>query len=141
MQRDLKKRAEDFDSRHPGSTFAQELASYGKYFVLISGPFANLSSDFNPLVDFIARERSLHTMEFRDFIPGVILSMQKRTLIRRIGLYLCRGWAQHIVDRRRDAVSPGSSPSASDDFDLLPCDISPDFLYRGAYRGNNVPGA
>jgi len=38
-------------------------------------------------------------MEFRDFIPGVILSMQKRALIRRIGLYLCRGWAQHIVDR------------------------------------------
>ena len=141
VQRDLKKRAEDLDSRHPGSTFSQELASYGKYFVLISGPFANLSSDFNPLVDFIARERSLHTMEFRDFIPGVILSMQKRTLIRRIGLYLCRGWAQHIVDRWRDAVSPGSSPSASDDFDLLPCDISPDFLYRGAYRGNNVPGA
>ena len=129
------------DSRHPGSTFSQELASYGKYFVLISGPFANLSSDFNPLVDFIARERSLHTMEFRDFIPGVFLSMQKRTLIRRIGLYLCRGWAQHIVDRWCDAVSPGSSPSASDDFDLLPCDISPDLLYRGAYRGNNVPGA
>ena len=95
VQRDLKKRAEDLDSRHPGSTFAQELASYGKYFVLVSGPFANLSSDFNPLVDFIARERSLHTMEFRDFIPGVILSMQKRALIRRIGLYLCRGWAQH----------------------------------------------
>ena len=67
--------------------------------------------------------------------------MQKRTLIRHIGLNLCRGWAQHIVDRRRDAVSPGSSPSASYDFDLLPCDISPDFLYRGAYRGNNVPGA
>ncbi len=43
VQRDLKKRAEDLDSRHPGSTFAQELASYGKYFVLV----------FNPLVDFI----------------------------------------------------------------------------------------
>ena len=81
-------------------------------------------------------------MEFRDFIPGVILSMQKRALIRRIGLYLCRGWAQHNVDRWRDAVSPGSSHSASDDFDLLLlCDISPDFLYRGAYRGINVPGA
>ena len=93
------------------STFAQELASYGKYLVLVSGPFANLSSDFNPLVDFIARERSLHTMEFRDFIPGVILSMQKRALIRRIGLYLCRSWAQHIVDRWRDAVSPGSLAS------------------------------
>ena len=41
----------------------------------------------------------------------------------------------------RDAVSPGSSPSASVDFDLLPCDISPDSFYRGAYRGINVPGA
>jgi len=79
-------------------------------------------------------------MEFRDFIPGVILSMQKRALIRRIDLYLFRGWAQHINDQWRDAVSPGSSPFASDDFDL-PCDISPDFLYRGAYRGNNLPGA
>ena len=67
--------------------------------------------------------------------------MQMRTLIRRIDLYLSRGWALHIVDRWRDDVSPGSSPSASDDFDLLPCNISPDFLYRGAYRGNNMPGA
>ena len=92
-------------------------------------------------MDFIARERSLHTIEFRDFRPDVILSMQKRALIRRIGLFLCRGWAQHIVDRWRDAVSPGSSPSASDDLDLLPCDISPDFPFRGAYRGINVPGA
>jgi hypothetical protein len=31
--------------------------------------------------------------------------------------------------------------NASVDFNLLPCDISPDFLYRGAYRGINVPGA
>ena len=74
------------------------------------------------------------------FKPEVILSMQKGALIRRINIILCRGWAQHIVGRWRDAVSPGSSPSASDDFDLLPCDISLDFLYRGAYRGNNVPG-
>ena len=63
-------------------------------------PFVSLSSDFNPLVDFIARE------QFRDFRPDVIISMQKRALIRRIGLFLCRGWAQHIVDRWRDAVSP-----------------------------------
>ena len=99
VRSDLKKRAEDLDARHPGSTFVQELAFYGKYFVLVSGPFANLSRDFNPLVDFIARERSLQTIEFRDFRPDVILSMQKRALIRRIGLFLCRGWAQHIVDR------------------------------------------
>ena len=141
VRSDLKKRAEDLDARHPGSTFAQELASYGKYFVLISGPFANLSSDFKPLVDFIARERSLQTIEFRDFKLQVIFSMHKRALIRRIGLFLCRGWAQHIVDRWRDAVSPGSPPFASDDVDLLPCDISLDFPFRGAYRGLNVPGA
>ena len=53
----------------------------------------------------------------------------------------CRGWAQHIVDRWRDAVSLGSPPFASDDLDLLPCDISLDFPFRGAYRGLNVPGA
>ena len=99
-----------------------------------------------------AGERSLQTIEieFRDYLPRdsmlLLLStpegyMKKRAHIRRIALFLCRGRAQHIVDRWRDAVSPGSSPSASVDFDLLPCDISPDFLYRGAYRGINVPGA
>ena len=89
-------------------------SSYGKYFVLVSGPFANLSSDFNPLVDFVARERPLHTIECRDFKPDVILSMQKRALIRRIGLFVCRGWVQHILDRWRDVVSgsSGSLPSA-----------------------------
>ncbi len=61
---------------------------------------------------------------------------------RLIGLFLCRGWAQHIVDRWRYAVSPGSPPFASDDIDFLPCcDISLDFPFRGAYRGLNVPGA
>ena len=42
----------------------------------------SLAFDFNPLVDFIARDRPLQTIEFRDFRPDVILSMQKRALIR-----------------------------------------------------------
>ena len=50
--------------------------------------------------------------------------MQKRALIKRIDLFICKGWAQHIVD----AVSSGHSPSASYDFNLLPRDISPDFI-------------
>ena len=78
VQSDLKVRAEDLDARHPGSTFVQELVPYGKYFALVSGPFANLSSDFTPLVEIIARERSLHTIEFRYLKPEVVLSMQKR---------------------------------------------------------------
>jgi hypothetical protein len=88
--------------------------------LLVSGPpFANISSDFVALVDCIARERSLHTIEDRDFKPDVILSMQRRALIRRIRLFLCRDWAQHIVDRWRDAVSSGSSHCASNNFGLL----------------------
>jgi len=63
VQNDLKKLAEDLDARQPGSIFVQELVSYGKYFVLVS--FANISSDFNPPLDFIARERSLHTIHNR----------------------------------------------------------------------------
>ncbi len=35
------------------------------YFVLIAGPFANLSCDLKPRVGFITWERSLHTIEFR----------------------------------------------------------------------------
>jgi hypothetical protein len=72
---------------------------------------------------------------------ALILSMRKHALIRRIGLFLCRGWAQLIADRWRDAVSIGPSPSASDDRDLLSCNNSPDFSFRSAYRGINVPGA
>ena len=53
-----------------------------------------------------------------------------------LGIRGCARYTQAHVPKRR------SSPSTSDDFDLLPsCEISPDFLYRGAYRGNNVPGA
>jgi hypothetical protein len=65
VQSDFKKRAEDLDARHPCSTFVQELLPYGKYFALVSGPFANLSSDFKPLVDFIARERTVPALIFQ----------------------------------------------------------------------------
>ena len=48
----------------------------------------------------------------------------------------------NLVDQIEDKLNARSKdPPASDDFDLLPCDISPYFLYRGAYRGINVPGA
>ena len=45
--------------------------------------------------------------------------------VRRIGLLTSRGWAQHIVDRWRDAVSnrPSDNP------------------HRGGYHGMRVPGA
>ena len=66
----------------------------------------------------------------------VIFSMRKRALI-----IFCLGWAHHIFDRWCDDVSPGSPPSASDDLDLFPCDISLDFPFRSTYRDHNVSGA
>ena len=69
------------------------------------GALRHLSCDFETLVDFIARERSLN-----------------------------------IVDRWRNAVSPGSLPLASFKLDHLPCDTSFDFPFRAAFRGLRVPG-
>ena len=40
----------------------------------------------------------------------------------------------YIFDGWHDAVSPDSPPFASNDVDLLPCDISLDFPVRCAYH-------
>ncbi len=56
--------------------------------------------------------------------------ISKRALIRCIGYILCRGWAQQIYGRWRDALSPDSPPLVSDYLDLLPCDIALDFPFR-----------
>ncbi len=106
---DIKKRAEELDARHPGSTFVHELGFY-KSIVLVTGPFGNLSSDFSTLVDFIARERAMQTMKLRSTNPAVTLAVHRRALVRRNGILTSRGWAQHIVDRWRDAVT---NPTAS----------------------------
>ena len=58
--------------------FVQELASYGKYFVLISGPCANISFDFDPFVDFIAQRAN----KFQDFRLNANFYLYKRALIR-----------------------------------------------------------
>lgn len=120
VRSDLKKRAEELDARHPGSTFAQQLASYGKYCVL--GPFAYVSSLLNSTHLWTLLVYAYNTTDFRDFRTDVIFStMQKRgggakcALNRRIGLFISMGWAQHIVYHWR----------ASDDFDLLSCNVSP----------------
>ena len=47
----------------------------------------------------------MQTMELRDIKPALALAVHRRALVRRIGLLTTRGWAQHIVDRWRDAVS------------------------------------
>ena len=142
VQTDIQKRAEELDSRHPGSTFAQELRAYGPYLVLVTGPFGNLSSDFKTFVDFIARERAMQTMALRNINPALALAVHRRALVRRIGLLTSRGWAQHIVDRWRDAVSNRPTvPHHVADIDLAADEFLSDNPHRGGYHGMRVPGA
>ena len=135
----IKYLGEELDSRHPGSTFVHELNLYGVYVALVTGPFGNLSSDFSTLVDFIARERAMQTMELRDIKPALALAVHRRALVRRIGLLTTRGWAQHIVDRWRDAVS--NRPAAPADIELTADEFLSDNPHRGGYHGMHVPGA
>ena len=74
VQIDITKRVEDVDVHHPRSTFAQELVSNVKYFVLVSGLFASISSDFNSLVDFIARGPSPCTQSSLDILKPMSFS-------------------------------------------------------------------
>jgi hypothetical protein len=119
----------------------------------VSDPFAYISCGFNPLAsgfDSAGAISAHNSIEFRDFrpdVPDVILSMQKRALIRRIGLFLCRGWTRHIAKRWRSSVSSGPSLSSSMLISSLPLAslviaiLPPDSLYRGLYRGINISGA
>ncbi len=73
------------------------MTSYGKYTVLVTGPFGELSSEFALLVDYIARERAMLTIKFWDTKPAFALAVHRRALVR--------SWAKHIVNRWCDAVS------------------------------------
>ncbi len=59
--------------------------------VLVTGPFGKLSSDFNTLVDFIARERAMQTMKLRETKSVLALAVHRRALVRRIGTRTSRG--------------------------------------------------
>ena len=83
----MKKRAEELDARHPGkscsTTFAQELASYGKYIVLISEPFAE-RPDNRRIELFICRGWALSTL----LTVGVMLShLVPRRLLRTTSIF------------------------------------------------------
>ena len=71
---DIKKHAQELDRQNPGSTFEAKLKAYGEngeYLALVTGPFANLSSDFNALVDLIARERAFRLIiQCRQFVSS-----------------------------------------------------------------------
>jgi len=111
---DIKKHAQELDRQNPGSTFEAELKAYGengKYLALVTGT---------------AKQA---------------LAIYRQFVSRRIGLIASRGWAQHIINRFRDAVStvPTPSPVADAEF-FAEADFSRNSR-RGGYCGRSVPGA
>ena len=99
--------ASSLDARYPGSTFEQELKSYGidgALCVLVSGPFANLSEDFNHVLDLIAHEKAAAWLEKREMNPCTARALFRQGLVQRLGLLVMRGWSQLIIiERFRDA--------------------------------------
>ncbi len=84
----------------------------------------------------------MQTMKLRSTNPAVALAVHRRALVRRIGILTSRGWAQHIVDRWRDAVTNRPTASHTTEIDLETADeFLSDNPHRGGYHGMHVPGA
>ncbi len=99
---DLKRRADFLDARHPCSTYlclrtrvlwkilCPDLGALSRFLLRLQTPCGLHRARAVAANNRISRfQTGLH----------VIFSMHKRALVRRIGLLLCRGWAQHIFDR------------------------------------------
>ena len=108
VQRQSWRVARSRDSRYPGSTFEQELKSYGvdgALCVLVFGPFANLSTGFHHVVDLIAHEKAAAWLEKRKMNPCAARALFRQGLVQRLGLLVMCGWSQLIMERFRDAVA------------------------------------
>ena len=72
----------------------QELKSTGidgALFVLNSGPFANLSEDFNHIVDLIAHEKAAAWLEKQKMNPCTARALFRQGLVQRLGLLVMCG--------------------------------------------------
>ncbi len=69
--------------------------------------------------------------------PALALAVHRRALVRQIGLLTLtsRGWARHIVDRWRDAVSNRPAAPQTADVDLAADVFLSNNPSRGGYRG------
>ena len=90
------------------ATFEYELKSYGidgAICVLVSGPFTNLSEDFNHVVDLIAHEKAMAWLEKRKMNSCAARALFQQGLVQRLGLLVMRGWSQISIERFCDAVT------------------------------------
>ena len=115
VRRQYPQHAQDLDARYPGSTFLNELPSYGlngALCVLVSGPFENLPGGSGLVVDLIAQEKAAAWIEKRKVNPNTSLAQFRRGLVHRLGLFIARGWSQRIIDRWRGAATNRPSHTA-----------------------------
>ncbi len=127
----IKKRAEELDSRHPGSTFAQELQAHCPYLVLVIGPFGNLSSDFKTFVDFIARKRAMQTVAL-----ALALAVHRRALVRVLAsLLFAAGLSILLIAGAMRCRTAPTRPTTPPTLILQPADE----YFR--FHGMHVPGA
>ena len=143
VQRQSLRLARSLDARYLGSTFVHVLKSYGidaAFCALVSGPFANLSEDFNLVVDLIAHENAAAWLEKRKINPCAARALFRQGVVQRIGLLFMRGWSQLIIERFRDAVTNRPTSSETPGFGA---DSGVDFsgnTRSGGYCGMIVPG-
>ncbi len=80
-----------------------------------------LSTKLSPVFSLISVQacaKAMRTMKFWCTNPALPLAVHRRTLVRRIGILTSRGWAQHTIDRWRDAVTNRPKASQTTEIDL-----------------------
>ena len=92
-------------------------------------------------MEFIAREREMQTTKPWGTNPALAFAVHRRALVWRIGHLTSRGWAQHIIDRWRDAVSNRPTAPHTTEINLAADEFLSGNLHRGGYHGMHVPGA
>ena len=109
--------------------------------MLVSRLSANLSEDFNHVVDLIAHEKAAAWLEKRKMNPCTARALLRQGLVQRLGLLATCGWSQLIIERFRNAVT--NRPTSSET-PRLGADSGVGFsgnTRRGGYCGMKVPGA
>ena len=81
--------------------FVKRLREFGKGRVrgLIFGPFAEVSTDVEELVSFLADLKSQRWKEGTNADGERAMSMMKNQLVTKLGLFIHRSWARCLLDR------------------------------------------
>ena len=110
--------------------------------MLVSGPLANLSEDFNHVVDLIAHEKAAAWLEKRKMNPCAARALFRQGLVQRLGLLVMRGWSQLIIELFCDVTTNRPSSLETPGFGAdSGVDFSDNSRRGGCYCGMHVPGA